>query len=267
MGVLTFEVRVAHEAVGPRGVPGAAGVWRAMQEVVVGASAAAGWPASRFKAEGVGFVVVQMRVRHHRELHDDELLTGRTWIRDFRRRTLTHREVRLDGPRGPLADATQRWAHVDQTGVLAPASEAVLADFPPVETGDPGVDLDKGERDLSERWHEAPLRCWYQHLDAQRHANHPMFIEWIDEATMTSLAKAGRDPHDLVAVAEQVTFQAAVLGGTELLVRSRVRGRTDEAVVLEHRLLDRSTGSPVCRALTWRRLSGAPVGELEGLLR
>ncbi len=266
MSVLGFEVKLPHDAVGPRAVPRAAGVWRVMQTVVMQASIQAGWPASRFQAERVGFVVVAMSVRHHRELLDGESLWGKTWIRDFRRRSLSHREVRLVGPDGPFADATQRWVHVDEEGAMCPASDAVLADFPPTEVDESDVKLDPGTRDPSERWHETELTCWHHHVDAQGHANHPMFIEWIDEGTARVLSTAGFDPHRMVPVAEQVHFQAAVQGGAVVRVRSRVRGRTQEAVVLEHRLTG-ADGLALGRGLTWRRLLGAPLETLETALR
>lgn len=261
MPVMSFDVRVPHDGVGPRGVPRAAGIWRVMQTVVMRASIAAGWPASRFRQEGVGFVVAAMTVRHHREPTYDEPLQGRTWIRDFRRRSLSHREVRLAGPAGWLADATQRWAHVDSGGALCQASDAVMADFPVTEVGEPSVRLDRGERAPSERWHETPLVCWHHHVDAQGHANHPMFIEWIDEATARAVAAVGLDPHALVPVAEEVHFQAAVLGGAAVLVRTRVRGLADDAVVLEHRLRD-AGGRALGRGLTWRRVVGVDPSAL-----
>lgn len=266
MSEMTFDVRVSHEGVGPRAVPRAAGLWRVMQQVVMQASVEAGWPAERFKAEGVGFVVVAMSVRHHREPHFGEPLQGRTWVRDFRRRSLSHREVRLVGPAGGLTDATQRWAHVDASGTLCPASDAVVADFPATQVDDPQVRLERGVRDPSERWHEHALDCWFHHVDYQGHANHPMFIEWMDESTARAAHAGGLSPHDLVPVAEEVHFQAAVPGGQPVTVRTRVRGRTDQAVVLEHRLTD-PAGKALSRGLTWRRLLGGTVAELEAALR
>jgi len=266
VSVMRFDVQVPHESIGPRAVPRAAGLWRVIQTVVMRASIQAGWPAARFQEEGVGFVVVAMSVRHHREPRFHEALEGRTWVKDFRRRSLSHREVRLLGPGGFLLDATQRWAHVDRSGALCPASHAVMADFPPTQVDDPSVRLDRGQRDPSDRWHEHTLDCWFHHVDYQGHANHPMFIEWMDEATARAVRGAGLSPHDLVPVAEELHFQAAVPGGEPVTVRSRVRGRTADAVVLEHRLTS-PEGKALGRGLTWRKLLGQPVERLEAALR
>ncbi len=50
------------------------------------------------------------------------------------------------------------------------------------------------------------------------HTNHPRYVDWLDEAISRWLARQGRDPVQLVPVAEQVRYLSAARAGDALTV-------------------------------------------------
>lgn len=214
-------------------------VWRAFQDVATEASTAAGWPPDRYRAEGVAFVVRQMTAVHHREARYGERIAARTGISQFKRGLLVTRQLWLDGGDGPLARATQEWAHVRiEDGTMRPARapDSLVTAFtaiPPVED----VALPAWEPVEGAREHVFSFRCWWTWMDPLAHANHPAYVDWADEALAVALAPAGVDPIALAPVAERVRWRAGVVAPAEVIVRTRVIGTTDEGfVVCEHRI-------------------------------
>src|SRR5690606_37881573 len=79
-----FPVALPRNAFSARDAARAGDLWRAFQEVAVGASTRAGWSARRFSEAGTAFVVRTMSVRHARETYYGEPLHARTWVCRFR---------------------------------------------------------------------------------------------------------------------------------------------------------------------------------------
>ena len=237
-----FSVRLQRHCVSPRQVARAGDIWRLCQEAAVRASGESGWSGQRFIDEGVGFIVSRMTVVHDREITYGEPVSARTWIRDWRRDTLSRREVRLSVGETPIARATQQWVHVrlegDGGGITpARASSDLLACFPAKDVDEPMVQLPKVAEAISSAPHYFRLDVWHTWMDPFAHVNHPVYVDWADEAIARKLVAAGYDPQKLVPVAEQVRFKRGLEGGTSVMVETQLEGFTvDGHVVLRHRI-------------------------------
>ncbi|MBC7171461.1 MAG: hypothetical protein H5U40_03495 [Polyangiaceae bacterium] len=261
--ILRFPHEVPRHAFSHRDAARAADIWRAFQDVAVGAASRVGWSPRRFRDTGTAFVVRSMTVIHHRETSFGESLEGSSWVRRFRRDTLCTREVRLDSASGPVASASQEWVHVDADGKPARAPAAMVEAFVPHEEG--GVALP----DIRRASVEAPstrfeFRPWHVWMDPLNHVNHPAYVDFCDEAIARVIASSGRDPADLVPVAESITFLAPVFAGAEVVVTSRFVGRTAEGDVAIEHVIDTRDRPGSARAITVRRLAGG--GDLAALL-
>lgn len=260
----SFPLRLPRHAFSPREAARAGELWRLVQEAAVEGSTLAGWPPSRYREVGTGFVVRRMRVVHHREAVYGEHLTARTWVTTVKRGMLTTREVRLDADDGPVVSASTDWAHV--SAALAPtrASDAMVAAFPVrASTPDDGVvEVPAVVDPAGGPVHRFSLRPWHTWMDPLGHANHPAYLDWCDEASSRVMAAAGLDPAALAPVAESVTFRAGARAGDYITVESRMKGRTGGGdVVVAHRVL-LDGGSLAAEATTVRRLQGGPADAL-----
>lgn len=255
-GVHEFPIRLPRHAFTPRQVARPAEVWRVFQEAAVQASTECGWPPTRYIDEQVAFVVSSMTVRHHREVRYGEELVLRTWLRDFRRDILTKREVRLIGDDGLVAATTQQWAHVGNVdGRMAPkrATPELMAAFRRRDDLGPVVGLPKPDQALDGQVHTFAFDCWNTWMDPLGHANHPLYLDWCDEALARIAVAQGLDPDDVSPVAERIAWKAGVVSGDRVQVTTHVAGTLGDAWVLRHRI---HGASEYARATTIRRLPG-----------
>lgn len=259
--MLELSVRLPRYAFSPRNAARAGDIWRAFQEVATDASTACGWSPGRYHELGIGFIVREMTTVHLRETAHGEPIRAQTWTKDFRRGMVTTRELRLEGPLGPLAAASQEWVHVranperknPDEPMLKPAraSEEMLASFIP-EAHDSVVVLPAYEP-LSGPVHEFSFEAWMTWMDPLGHANHPVYVDWCDEATSRAMTAAGLNPVALRPVAERVYFKAGVMAGDHVRIATKIVGRTAEGdAVLDHQLF--RGDQLVANALTMRRL-------------
>ncbi|MCA9602066.1 MAG: hotdog domain-containing protein [Polyangiales bacterium] len=249
-----FPLVVPRHAFSSRDAARAGDVWRAFQEVAVHASTLAGWPPERYRAEGAAFVVRGMRVVHRRELRYGEPTVGQTWVSRVRKGFLSTREVRLVAGGEAIAAATQEWVHVRADVSIAPASAALIEAFPPEVRGDDVPALDRGgpvggpERSFE-------FGCWHTWMDPLAHANHPVYVDWCEEAIARVLHGAGIDPARVVPVAEEAAYRSAVVAPDAVCVKTRPVGRTSEgALVFQHEVLSR--GEIAAKVTMVRRLDG-----------
>lgn len=265
-------VHLPRHAFSARDAARAGDVWRAFQEVAVEASTAAGWPPSRYRDEGVAFIVRSMTVVHAREAFYGERFAGHTWVSRMRREMFSTREVRIGSARGPLASARQEWVHVAASATTlepARASQALLDAFPAV-AGPDGDVTPKLPEVVTTRGEHAPhlfeLDAFYTWMDPLDHANHPAYVDWADEALCRALAAGGIAPVQLVPVAEEATFRSGVTGAERVRVETRATGRTALGdVVCDHRVL---AGDRLCASVTTvRRLLDGPADALERAVR
>ena len=244
----------------PRDVARAGDVWRAFQDAALLGSAAVGWPPARYREEGIAFIVRTMTVVHDREIRYGEPTRAQTWVSAFRRRIITPRQIVIHASDEPAARATQEWVHVSEDiaggGGIKPAraSEQLIESFDPVPEG-PVATLPDWEGEPGPE-HRFRFHCWHTWMDPLAHANHPLYLDWCDEATSRILAGAGTDPVGMVPVAEWVKWRQAVHAHDTLEVRTRSVGRTpDGDVVLEHRIVKCGAEEVLAaEAITVRRL-------------
>jgi acyl-CoA thioesterase FadM len=264
------------DRVSPRLVGRAAEAWRLGQELAIAHTTASGWPASRFRAEGTGFVISTVSALHLRELAADAELHGQTWLRDLRRGTLLRRELRICDAQGPLCRLTQGWVHVARgvDGAFHPAraSAEALSQWLPAEEGElrralggeaPGPvelpDFEAIEEGPSWRW---KVEVGWGMMDPNDHANHPLFLDWCEEALARRLAERGAAPAEVVPVAEQLRWKGEARAGELLLLKSRLIGRGPQGAAVLHQELVDAQGELRLAATLFRRLHGADLAAL-----
>lgn len=254
----------------PRDVARAGDVWRALQDAALIGSSRVGWPPSRYREEGIAFIVRSMTVVHHREIRYGEPVAAQTWVSEFRRRIITPRQIVLLASEQPAVFATQEWVHVKERiaageGIApARASAALIDSFAPVEEGP--VAVLPGWEEAEGPEHRFAFEVWHTDMDPLAHANHPLYLDWCDEGTCRVMQAAGVDPQALVPVAEWVKWRQAVHAPEQLEVRTRLVGRTERgAAVLRHDIVKR--GAPevlAAEAITVRERVDEP-GALAGV--
>jgi len=252
---------VPRHAFSPRHVVRAGEVWRLLQIAAVESSTRRGWSPERYQAEGTGFIVSRMTVRHHRQLISGEAPLARTWVRDFRRGIISRREIRLCVAEEEVAATTQQWVHISSTAMKPTrAGAAMLAAFAPHDTGSAMIEFPAVTECTGLEW-SMRFPCWHSWMDVLGHVNHPTYIDWCDEAIMRRIASLGEEPQKMIPVAEEFRFRRAVLAGEMVTVRSRLVGTTAARdAVIEHSI---TTPETAAIATTVRRLSG---GDLVALL-
>lgn len=258
--VEVFPLHLQRNAFGPRDTARAGDLWRLCQDAAVIGSSRRGWPPARYREESCAFVVRSMRAVHHHQTAFGEPLIARTWVSTFRRGMFSDRQIRIETEGKLVLAATQRWVHVVLPDLKpARASESLEASFglhSPEGDGDielPAWDPADGEP------HTFSFEAWYTWMDPLAHANHPLYLDWADEATSRRVAAAGLDPYALLPIAEEVTWRSGVLAPERMTVESRKIGvlRREEglAVALSHRFLGQD-GRLCAEATTIRALDG-----------
>jgi acyl-CoA thioesterase FadM len=61
-------------------------------------------------------------------------------------------------------------------------------------------------------------------MDPLNHVNHPMYLDWVDEALRAALQRRGVDPQGLLPVVEDLRWRSAVLAGETVQVELSRRG-------------------------------------------
>ena len=192
----------------------------------------------RYRAAGAAFVIRTMTVVHHAEARYGEALTGRTWVRRFRRGMLSTREVRLDAARGPIASGTQEWVHVSPELSPVRASPELVEAFPLHDEPDsPPAELPEVATPREGVPFRFEVEAWWTWMDPLDHVNHPAYVDWCDEGISRRMAAAGLAPVTLQPVAETLTYFRGVVAGERVDVVGRLVGATAAGdAVIEHRI-------------------------------
>jgi acyl-CoA thioesterase FadM len=230
-----FPYELPRNAFNARDAARAGDIWRALQDVAVGAAARAGWPPRRFREYGASFVVRSQTVVHRRETRFGAQLRGQSWVTRFRRDTLCSREVRLVAEDGPVADGLQEWVHVSAEGKACRAHPQVVADLGAHEGGPPSPAMPALEPIEGGVSFGLELAIPFVTMDPLDHVNHPAYVDFVDESLSHLLHRRGIAPLELVPVAETVTFYAPIVAPGPATVSSRLVGFTAEgAAVFDH---------------------------------
>lgn len=255
MSVWTVPVVLPREAFSPRDAARAGDLWRLCQEVAIQGSRRVGWPPERYWQIGSAFIVRQMTMVHHREPAYGEPVTGQTWISQFRRGLLIHRQIEITGEHGPVCSVTQEWAHVSVVdGVMKPrrAPAELVEAFVPASGRD---DVDVPEViEAPGPEHGFRFRCWHTWMDPLGHANHPVYVDWCDEALSVAMAELGLDPLGLSPVAERVRWRRGVQAGDEVVITTRRAGRTAAGDVVFRHIVSDPAGREYASATLVRKL-------------
>jgi len=219
-------LRIPRHACTPRDTCRAGDLWRLVQEVAVRDSAERGWPPSRYRARGTGFVVREIRGVHHREAGYDETIEASTWVAELRRGLVLRRETRLAG----VMSASVDWVHIGPDGGIARAPEDLTSAFQPMPDAGP-LALPGWEATEPVALPPFLLRPWWTEMDPLGHTNHPRYVDWADEALAVWLAARGVDPLGVVPVAEQVRYLSAARAGDAVRVAATRIGRVGDAGV------------------------------------
>lgn len=249
-----FPVVLQRNSFSPRLSARAGDVWRSMQDVVVDQSADVGWTPARYDTTNTMFVVRSMTLQHLRELRFEDKLVGRTWPVRARRDMLFTREVRLFAGDELVAAASQEWAYLSRTLEPIRAGADIYSAFTR-EEGFPSAELPAHTPVSGFPVQRFTFRTWHGWMDPFGHINHPAYVDFCDEATSRTLARAALPALQLSPLAEAVHFRAAIGADVEVTVEVHLVGEVgDDAVLLSHRIL---VGEKVCAtAKTVRRLIG-----------
>lgn len=262
MSLEQFPVPLSRHAFSPRDAARAGDLWRAFQDAAVIGSTRRGWPPRRYRDEACAFVVREMTVVHHTEARFGVDLDATTWVSSFKRGILTDRQIRLTCEGQALADATQRWVFVTMPTLKPTRAPEPLASAFDIVERDPDVTLPAADP-VEGPEHTFTFEAWHTWMDPLAHANHPAYVDWVDEALSRIIVRAGGEAPNLMAVAEQVVFRAGVQAGETVQVHSRLVGATANGdAVCRHRILG-AEGRVCADATSVRRLV---EGDLVGIL-
>ena len=253
--IVRLALQLPREGFSTRDVARAGAVWRALQHVALEGSAACSWPSKRYRANGSAFVVRQMTVLHDGEARFGEEIGVETWISDFRKGLLIDRQIHMSRPDGAWIRAHQQWAHVG-IGMKAMRAPAELeADFPIVRDRAPQAELPAYDKVEGAPTHTFTFTCWRTWMDANQHANHPVYVDWVDEAWARVVHGAGLDDEALQPVAEWVKYRRGVQANDVVGVSSRRVGRTDAGDVVVRHDVRGAEGEVFAEAVTVRRMA------------
>ncbi|MBX2796183.1 MAG: hypothetical protein KTR31_00900 [Myxococcales bacterium] len=236
MAVETFELSLSRHAFSPRDAARAGDVWRLFQDAAVIGSSRRGWPPQRYREARSAFVVRSMVVSHHREAAFGQPITARTWVSTFQRDMFSNRQIRLLVAGEPMASTTQRWVHVRQPDLKPVRAVAALRDAFGLQDIDPDVEL-PAFRPAEGPTFTWSFDVWHTWMDPLDHANHPAYVEWAEEALAQRVVQVGRDPHQVMAIAERVIFRSGVRAGERVTVTTTLMGLTEDgAAVTRHEI-------------------------------
>lgn len=126
-----YQHRVSAEEIDELGHAGNVEFVKWLQHAAVDHSAALGWPASRYRELGAGWVVRSHRITYLKPAYEGDRLEVRTWVADMKTASsLRKYEIRKVGG-GLIAVAETDWAFIDYASerpLRIPAE--VRADFP-----------------------------------------------------------------------------------------------------------------------------------------
>ncbi|HHO49331.1 MAG TPA: acyl-CoA thioesterase [Deltaproteobacteria bacterium] len=262
MAVEEFPLQLSRHAFSPRDVARAGDLWRLLQDAAVLGSSRRGWPPERYRREHIAFVVRTMTVCHHRESVFGETLRVQTWVDTFKRGMFTDRQIRVTHDAEPITSATQRWVHVVLPELKpARASDALIESFG-LEVRDPGVELPVW-RSVEGPPLSFELEAWHTWMDPLAHANHPAYIDWIDESLARAMARGGLDPQAAIARAERLTFRSGVLAPERVQITSQLVGITEAGDAVIQHAITGGDGRICADGHTVRALAG---GETQALI-
>ncbi len=231
MSIVELDLNLPRHAFAPGETARAGDLWRLLQEAAVLGSSARGWTPERYRTEGAAFVVRAMTTTHHQPARFGDALRAETWVSSLRREMFTTREIRVRGPRGLVVSTTQSWVHVSAPSLKPSRACASLIDALPVVEREPPVEMPTLAAAAGPK-RTFSFDAWHTWMDPLAHANHPAYIDWIDEALSRQVAEAGLDPQQMRPRAETLTFRSGVVAPERVTVVTQLVGADgDDALI------------------------------------
>ncbi|MEN0061569.1 MAG: acyl-[acyl-carrier-protein] thioesterase [Myxococcota bacterium] len=229
-----FNLTLPRHAFGPRETARPGEIWRTLQDVAVRASSEAGYTPRDYREQQISWVMRTMTVRHLAEIRFGEHVVAESWISTFEREIFSNRQIRLSSDGEPVVLADQRWVHVrlpDLKPVRASAElkQALGELLEPLD-----LNLPAAESDFHEKiGFRTDFATWHSQMDPLAHANHPAYVDWVDEAWLRWLVAQGMDPQESIAVAESVTYRSGVVAPERVTVELSLTGSEDGAAFFD----------------------------------
>jgi acyl-CoA thioesterase FadM len=257
--VYTARVRVRHHEVDPFGRLTPASLLRHCAQVAIDASADAGFDAAFYAGAGGHWIIRRTAFERTGMARDEDVLTFRTWVEDFRR-VRSHRCYEVQSADGmPIATARTDWVYVDlASGRPRRIPAEIEQAFGHVPGNGPARDA----------WSAPPpppgavrtaQRVRWSDLDALVHVNNAAWLDLLVEATLDVLAGLGWPAARLVAagamphvVAGDLEYLDAARHGDALETLTWCAAASDGIVVHQETRRAADGVLTVRAATTWR---------------
>ncbi|MEK7727994.1 MAG: thioesterase family protein [candidate division KSB1 bacterium] len=167
---------------------------RFMQEAAIEASTEAGFSPQWYREHGTGWVIRQLEIRYHAQMHYGEEVEITTWVSDMKRVT-SHREYALtrvhDGAQ--VARARVNWVYLDlKTGAPHRIPEFFREAFQPNNALEElRIHLAKAQAPEAPFHYRSKRRAQTFELDTMQHVHHAAYLSWIEQAYFDAIRAAG----------------------------------------------------------------------------
>jgi YbgC/YbaW family acyl-CoA thioester hydrolase len=249
--------RVRHYELDASGQVGSVVLVRYMQEAAIEASTALGFSPEWYSRQGAGWVVRRLTVRYLAPLVYGDEVEVATWIAQMRGvRSLRDYDVARRGDGARIAQGRAEWVYVDmQSGQPTRVPDGWLEAF--------------SSRGRPEQWsirpenvppiaqahrHSSRHRVGFHELDAVRHVNHAVYLEWAEQAVRDALRVAGERTDDglpqgweVRPAGHEIQYFASALDQDDIAITSWLSETTDHRLGWTHELVNAQTTKLLAR--------------------
>jgi acyl-CoA thioester hydrolase len=230
---------------------------RYMQEAAIEASAALGLDLAWYRAQGTGWFIRRLAIRYHGAAVYGDEVTITTWVSELRGVKSTREyDIRRGRDGARLARARVHWVYVDTRTGAPTRCPAEFGDaFTPTgKVVDLGVRLRHGPPAEDAHRYRSRRRVQFHELDAARHVNNAVYVQWAGQAWLDALRAAGH-PRQVDPgagwlpwqVSHEVEYLAPALdnGDVEIVSRVSATGRMRQAWL--HEIHEAGSGKLLAR--------------------
>jgi acyl-CoA thioester hydrolase len=160
---------------------------RFMQEAAFEASAAVGYPKTRYEALGRLWLARETEIEYLRPLYAGDTVEVKTWVADFRQvRSLRRYEFRQNGNSELAARASTDWVYLDRASgqVVSVPSEIIAA----YSGGDPVERLPRrpfpAPKTTPKEIYTLRQRVEWRDIDAAQHLNNAAYFNYIEDCAV-----------------------------------------------------------------------------------
>lgn len=190
----TRRFRVRHYELDALGHVNNVNLVRYMQEAAIEASTSLGFSPEWYVAHGTLWFVRRLSVRYHAQVTYGDEVEVATWLSDMGA-VRSHREYDLtrtrDGAR--VARGRAEWVYIDaNTGLPTRVPDGWAEEVATTgEREDLGIRLSNARPTEQAHRYTSRRRVQFHELDAARHVNHAVYLNWAGEAYFDAIRAAG----------------------------------------------------------------------------